>query len=336
MGEQHPEPAAAQAARPQRTAAATQTPTDTGRPARAMRLRSTVALIAVCAAVLAAVSCGAVLTASENAAPVASIPVRTDLPKIGGLSGLEVLPDGDRFIGLSDRSFLVFGRLVRQKGKLVDAVVDRRQDFIRPDGKPAPIGSGDSEGLAMAGDGSLAISLEHYNSVWRMRDDGRTKWVPPPPETDELHENGRYEALAVDDSGSLFTLPETPINDRDFVPLWRLDGREWHKVRDVQLIGNFRPVGADFGPDGRLYVLERAFGIGFSNQIRRFDLSDPSDPGKIIWRTDHNRRANFEGLSVWSGVDGRIMLTMVSDNNFLPFLESAFLEISLDSQGTSR
>ena len=257
-----------------------------------MRLRTAIALIAVGGAVLAGVSCGAVLTASEDRTPIAIVPVRSDLAKIGGLSGLEVSADGTRFIALSDRSFLVFGRLARTEGKLVDAIVERRQDFVRPNGKPAPVGAGDSEGLAQAKDGSLAISLEHQDSVWRLQDDGRTKWVRPPPETDELHENGRYEALAVDDSGALYTLPETPIAQRTHVPLWKLEGRDWRKVRDIALVDRFRPVGADFGPDGALYLLERAFGVGFSNQIRRFDLNDPADPGKVIWHTDAYRRVN--------------------------------------------
>tara|TARA_R110000737_G_scaffold302804_1_gene309963 strand:- start:1166 stop:2071 length:906 start_codon:yes stop_codon:yes gene_type:complete len=301
-----------------------------------MRLRTTVALIVVTGAVLAGVSCGAILTASETSAIAAPVSVQSDLPRIGGLSGIEVLAGGDQFIGLSDRGFLVFGRLIRQNGRLTEAHVDSRLDFPAPDGSTDPMGAGDSEGLAHDKDGRLTISLEQNNAVWRIEDDGLTTQLPDPPETGRLIPNGKYEALAVDDSGALYTLPETAIEKRRFVPLWRLDGEVWSRVRDVPVIDNFHPVGADFGPDGAFYLLERAFGLGFSNQIRRFDLSDPSDPGRVIWRTDEHLRANFEGLSVWQDATGRTMLTMVSDDNFLPLLESAILEISLDSLGPSR
>ena len=82
----------------------------------------------------------------------------------------------------------------------------------------------------------------------------------------------------------------------------------------------FLPVGADFGPDGALYLLERDFtGFGFRSRVRRFDITGPArgGAGEILLQSRARQFDNLEGLSVWRDEAGRIRLTMVSDDNFL-------------------
>jgi len=84
-------------------------------------------------------------------------------------------------------------------------------------------------------------------------------------------------------------------------------------------IGVFRPVAADFGPDGRFYLLERRFHGpgGFSSRLRRFDLGPKGfSSGQVLLQTKAGRHDNLEGLSIWRGPDG-LRATMISDDNFL-------------------
>jgi hypothetical protein len=39
---------------------------------------------------------------------------------------------------------------------------------------------------------------------------------------------------------------------------------------------------------------------------------------------------NFEGIGVRGGADGRVLLYLVSDDNFLPFQQTLLLQFSLD------
>jgi hypothetical protein len=94
----------------------------------------------------------------------------------------------------------------------------------------------------------------------------------------------------------------------------------------------FLPVGADFGPDGRLYVLERQFrGLGgFASRIRRIV---PQGPGiaaeEVLIETAPGASGNLEGLSVWRDAGGTLRLTTVADDNFLFVLGTEVVEFAV-------
>ena len=92
------------------------------------------------------------------------------------------------------------------------------------------------------------------------------------------------------------------------------------------------PTGADFGPDGRFYILERGhYSLGFhSSGARCLTLTETGFTDiQTILQTPWGTHGNLEGLSVWRDQDGHIRLTMVSDDNFLPFLRSEIVEYIL-------
>ena len=93
----------------------------------------------------------------------------------------------------------------------------------------------------------------------------------------------------------------------------------------------FESSGADFGPDGRLYLLEREFtGFAFRSRVRRFTLSNDSvTQEETLLETPHHTHGNLEGLSVWRDAGGALRLTMISDDNFKSFLRSEFVEYRL-------
>ena len=73
----------------------------------------------------------------------------------GGVSALELDPDGTTFIALSDRTLAIRGRLSRDATGAVSGVeILSREPLRDPQGHPLSRGRGDSEGLALAPDGT--------------------------------------------------------------------------------------------------------------------------------------------------------------------------------------
>jgi hypothetical protein len=273
----------------------------------------------------------------------------------GGFSALEVSADGSRFTALTDRGSFVQGRLRRgENGQItgIDAGPVQRLRSIGSD--PLAAGRNDSEGLALAPDGTFYVSFEGVPRVLRYRElDGPAENLPSPREFADFPRNAALEALAVDAKGALYTMPEELSrskrirlltgqpgnpNGPDF-PVWRFANGAWTQPFDLPREGGFLPVSADFGPDGRLYVLERAFhGIaGFANRVRSFRVG----PKGLTDRRTHLQSAtglhgNLEGLSVWRDEKGEIRLTMVSDDNFLSFLRTEIVEYRLPDQTPQR
>ncbi|WP_373355440.1 esterase-like activity of phytase family protein [Pseudoroseicyclus sp. CXY001] len=254
---------------------------------------------------------------------VGALPLPT-LP--GGYSGIELAADGAEVVLLSDRGLIVRGVLERQGGRPTGFTETSRQRITGADGAPLPQRQRDSEGLAMAGDGTLFLSFEGRGRVVRF--DGALTELPAPPPQPNALLNESYEALALDAAGQLYTLPERTGNGTEDWTLLRLDGAAWAAAFPIPRRGAFVPVGADFGPDGRFYLLERDFtGIAFRSRIRRFE---PDGSGETqVLRTGAGTHGNLEGLSVWTGPDGALRLTMVSDNNESALLRGEIVEYRL-------
>jgi len=254
-------------------------------------------------------------------------------PRFGGLSGLELSEDGTRFTALSDRGRLYSGRISRRDGKLsgVDAVSGTR--LHDTEAKPLAGALNDSEGLAIRGDGRLYISFEAYHRVWTYSAPGsEAAWLPRHKAFKALQRNSSLEALAIGPGGTLYTLPERSGQlDRPF-PVYRYAGGNWTQPFTLPRRDMFLPVGADFGPDGRFYLLEREFtGIfGFRTRVRRFNFG-PDGPvdEEVLLTTRAGRHDNLEGLAVWRDAAGTIRLTMVSDDNFRAFQRTEFVEYTV-------
>ncbi len=94
--------------------------------------------------------------------------------------------------------------------------------------------------------------------------------------------------------------------------------------------GSFLPTGADIGPDGLLYILERAFtALGFRSRIRRLDPAAPGAGVQTLITTPMGLHDNLEGISVWRSNTGATCLTLVSDDNFLAIQTSELVEYAL-------
>lgn len=258
--------------------------------------------------------------------------------EIGGLSGIELSDDGARFTALSDRSFLIDGVILRDAtGRMTGAQVLNRRAIALPNGQVARQGALDAEGIADGPAGQRVLSFEGQADFLLYTPDdqngdtpsGKITAIPQPPQRHKLHHNALYEAVAMDADGAIYTLPERSGHLARPFPIWRYADGAWAQIRSLPRRDLYMPVGADFAPDGRFFLLERRFDIGFAIRIRQIDLNDPKDPGQIVYASESFPASNFEGLSAWQDTNGATRLTLVSDNNFLPFLPSSLMEIVL-------
>ncbi len=249
----------------------------------------------------------------------------------GGLSGLEVSSDGTAFFALSDRSLLFEGRISRTDGIVTDALVHTPWKLRDGESQVFRGKSGDSEGLALSDDGDLLISFEGIPRLSlvpeKQPDQINLHRFPRPNAFRRMPENASLEALAVDRNGTYYTLPEDTRDGSDF-PVWRFRDNSWDQPFHISRQGDFLPVGADFGPDGMFYLLERRLGFpGFASRIRRFTITgDRISAGETILETTPGQHDNLEGIAIWKDTQDRIRITMVSDNNYFILQRTEFVE----------
>ena len=73
--------------------------------------------------------------------------------------------DGSEFVAVSDRGHILSGELTREDGVITDVRFDNILDLYGPDEQYLTYEENDSEGLAVAPDGTLFISFEWTHGV---------------------------------------------------------------------------------------------------------------------------------------------------------------------------
>lgn len=248
---------------------------------------------------------------------------------LGGLSGILIADDG------------LSGNLLTDRGKVFPVTISRDDDLDIADitlGQPWALRETaeddflDSEALAIGSDGTLFVGFEHSSRIetYAVGNGAPVRRIPF-PEDKIRRANKGLEALAIDPAnGNIIGIQEVPYwGDRTFhAQILSSDGT-W-AAHPYPKIGAFHAVGADFGPDGALYILERAFSlIGFRTRIRRWDIHAPDQMPHTIYGSKLGDFDNLEGISVWKDPDGLIRVTLVSDDNFMSVLRSELVEFTL-------
>lgn len=249
---------------------------------------------------------------------------------LGGFSGLEVSEDGSSFTAISDRAAIVTGTFRRAQGRIVGIEATAPVALRDLKGRLQKQNPGDSEGLAIDGNGRVYVSFESDHRVWEYPDPARPEPLPRPDAFRQFQANSGLEALAVDGGGRLYAIPERSGSHTRPFPVWRFDG-SWTQPFSIPRSGGFLVAGADFGPDGRLYVLEREFtGFGFRTRVRRFVVTETAATDeKTLIDTRVLKHDNLEGIAIWRDAEGAIRITMVSDDNFRVFQKTEFVEYRL-------
>lgn len=243
----------------------------------------------------------------------------------GGLSGFHLSDDGTEIIAVSDRARSITGHIEREGDTITGITSGPLQRLQDQAGRPVVAQNADPEGVAVAADGTVYVSFEGNARVWAYGAlNGPATRLPQHPHFERMQNNSSLEALAIGPDGALYTMPERSGRATRPFPVYRFRNGAWDipfalPRRDAHLI-----VGADIGPDGRMYVLERDFtGIGFRTRVRRFAL-DGTDEETLI-DTRMGTHDNLEGISVWEDSKG-LRITMIADDNFRFFQQTEIVE----------
>lgn len=261
-----------------------------------------------------------------------SHPWQVDKDWFGGLSGLEVSGDGLHLTAITDRGVLLTARIRRDAGRIAGIGAVRASRLRSSRGVPLIGRLRDSEGLALGPDGTICVSYEGVHRVACHDDpEAPARVLGRVPGFATLPGNKSLETLAMDVDGRLYTLPERAPDARGRIPVYRWDGARWSQPFSLPTDGAFLPVGADFGPDGRFYLLERDFGLfGFRSRLRRWSVEGdtPRAPMTLI-ETSSGTHDNLEGVSIWRDGQGTLRATMIADDNFLFFQQTEIVEYLL-------
>ncbi|WP_138466362.1 esterase-like activity of phytase family protein [Poseidonocella sp. HB161398] len=286
-------------------------------------------LLAACLAVLLPLGAGSAAVASSLEF-VGKYIWKT--PAAGGLSGLEISEDGSEFIAISDRGSRVDGHILREHGRITGLDALPPVPLRKMDGTPATGNAMDAEGLAcrkveIGADCNVSFEMIH-RVVHYDGPDAAAVNRPRPLEFRNLQHNSGLEALAIDSRGRLLAIPErSGALDRPF-PVYRLENGRWSVPFSLRREPPFLPVGADFGPDGKLYILERHFtGFAFQSRVRRLTIvDDVITREETLLSTFPFQFDNLEGISVWQDEAGDIRITMISDDNQNIFQKTELVE----------
>lgn len=279
--------------------------------------------------------------------------LRSSAGGFGGFSGLAVSADGAQLLALSDRTSWV-SMSVDTRGAEITGIRDARLGRLEvreaPDDPEWTRGLEDSEALAPLTPGQLEgdylVAFEGKHRIHRYRFDG-ADFSPPagaltlPESALRLPGNKALESLAVLPAGSYrgaaiaFSERRAHISGDSLGWMFR-DG----KVQTLRLrrIGLFDITDVAALPDGGLIVLERHFaGItqGVFMRLRRI-AAEAIAPGarlagEVLFETESGWMVdNMEALAVHEDSRGRIILTIMSDDNFNPLQRTLVMRFALE------
>ena len=270
---------------------------------------------------------------------LAAYQLRSDHPRLGGLSSLALSSDGRTLVLLSDRGHWLSARLVQAPGGALKSLKDWQIQPIRDaDGAPVQRPWHDAEGIARAPDGAWLISFEWHHRIWRYPRGllgGRPAPLRLPPELREAPGNGGLEAIAALPDGRLLLICEHFMNQDGTHRGWIGQDGALRPLSYVSEEG-FAPTDLAVVPgSGDVLVLERAFSVLRGNRARILRIRAAAlRPGarlrgEELARLEPPMRVdNFEGLAVQRHSSGALLVYLVSDDNF------SVLQQTLLYQGT--
>jgi hypothetical protein len=272
------------------------------------------------------------------------------LEHFGGWSGLVMDPDGRGLLAISDEgAWLSAG--IDYAGRAPAALVRPRMGpLLAPRGRPLrEKADQDAECVALAEgsleSGTLLIGFERKHRIGRfpIRDgevQAPSDYLRLAPEAGRMPANQGLEAVTVLQAGPLkgatvaFAERFTRGSGYHTGWIWAGGRAQRFQLRDID---GFNITDAAGLPDGGLLVLERYFtwSTGVRMRIRRLPAAEIKPgarlDGHVVVGADSGYEIdNMEGIAVHRGGRGETVVSLISDNNFNPFLQrTVFLQFTL-------
>lgn len=252
-------------------------------------------------------------------------------PWFGGISGIAW--DGDDIVAVSDTgAWLRFAVHVDGLGRPQGVAHLRGGRLGDAGGNKA---DGDAEEISASGDGGWLVAFERRHRVWRYGPDlaARPEDVALPAQIADLGANEGIEALTRLGDGRLLLIAEGQ-DDMATSPAWIGLPGHWQAL-SFPHHGRFRPTAVAALPDGGILVLERRYTLigGPAMRLRRIaaaELGDGRFEGEELAVLEPPLAVdNFEALAVRPRADGRLVATILSDDNFNPLQSTLMLTVLL-------
>lgn len=264
--------------------------------------------------------------------------LRSDNSNFGGISALVVTRDG-RFLAVSDAGTLI-GFTLGQTNRMEDSFI---ADLPGAFGEDIDYRDRDSEGMAYnPASGHIWISYEARHAVRRISPSlGRVDGINKLTFTSGWKENGGIEAIARLRDGRFVLFSETHQQADGSNSAYLYSGDPVEPGSRATAFGylapeGYRPTDATLLPDGRLLILNRriSFPNGFTAKLAILDPSeigaDKTITSKVIATLAPPLLVdNMEGLAI-NEEDGRIIVWMISDNNFSAFQRTILMKFALN------
>ena len=269
-------------------------------------------------------------------------------PEFGGISSALIDADGKGFVAISDHAHWIMGRFTAENEVLTGVEQVRIAPMIAPNGRRMKdMRWFDSEGLTRLGR-HFYVSVERTHDIFRFdtangRPSGRGALIEVPKAMKGLNGNQGVEALGVipaqsPSAGALIAIAERAPRaaPSDDIPGWLIGGKGAGAFR-VKRIGAFDVTDLGFLPGGDLLILERRFtpffGLGF--RIRRVALASIASgavlDGEVLVEADLGQQIdNMEALMIHKAANGKIILTLMSDDNFSLLQRNLVLRFAMD------
>lgn len=242
--------------------------------------------------------------------------------RFGGLSGLLVSPDGGAFTAVSDNGYWIGANLIYDEdGNLADIARATISPMLGPGGRFLRRGAEhDAEALARAPEGGIYVAFERAHRLWRYDEPGALPVpIDGPAELGEQPSSEGLEALTTLADKRLLALSEGLKTEGGVVGWVRDAGGRWSRLT-WRVGGGFRPTGATTLPEGDVLVLERRF-LPPGARFRRIAAATIA-PGTVLEGQQIGRLEgtltvdNMEGIDALRSPDGKVLIYVVSDNNY--------------------
>ncbi len=265
---------------------------------------------------------------------------------VGAISGIALIDGRKQIVAITDTGFWFSARIKRDKdGKPVALEHGRMAPLLDGNGVVFPDkASADAESIIISKDEAL-VSFERNHRVLKYKLDlenfaSLPKRVPLNINTETLRRNKGLETIVVAPAASALAGAVLVVSERSYAAKRQIRGA----ILDGPMKGHFTVqrkkkfdiTDGDFLPDGDLVLLERSFNManGVAMRLRRIKAGKirpgANLKGKALLSADVSYQIdNMEGLSITTGKDGQVYLSLISDNNHSLLQRNLYLEFRL-------